>query len=211
MASNVQAHLQWEWEIEHHSGEHWVVIRPGRRYLSADTFASEHLRSWLTNRPMEIREAHAVNLIAGVHRRLTREQEQWQAPWETERAGEWNLSFDMETLRTLNLSGHAADVSQFAMPELLCLVQKEAVWSEFVTTTEALDMSGPLALPGRGSGCTWGGEALMLPEHCFLLLSVGFFTVRLRLGQGKSACFPTLVHIFSTYDKRQEWFSPGQL
>lgn len=136
----VNAHLRWEWELERHSGQNWLVLRPGRTFLSGKTWESAALQAWGAALPERVVQLHALCLRSGRRERLLREEGHWvfSRP-EREMEGLWHLSFSMKTLSDLNLSSNAHHSAALSMGDVRRLVQLPGLWQPFVTSLEPLD------------------------------------------------------------------------
>lgn len=154
----VNAHLRWEWELERHSGKSWLVLRPGRMFLSALSWHDLDLRAWAQELPQSVQQLHALCLRSGRRERLRRMGNTWAFQREDrEQEGRWHLSFSTKALSDLNLSGDAHHAASLSMPDVQRLVNLPGLWQPFVTSLEVLEVPGKVIEGkrlrfGRGTG-----------------------------------------------------------
>lgn len=138
----VYAHLSWQWEIERHSGGMWLVVRPGRKFLSALGWESNSIRIWANRVATRDAELHMLCLNSGKRGRLEFHNDAWASQRNEE--GRWHLSFSMAALKDLNLSGDAHMTALPDMNETLRLVRQPGLWEPFVTTLEPFEHPGQI-------------------------------------------------------------------
>ena len=152
----VYAHLRWEWELEWHSDRTWLVLRPGRKFLSALPWRATAVQGWAGRLSPQVGRLHALCWDAGRRARLVRENDVWSFQGAAGE-GRWHLSFSTETLKDLDLSGDAHHTALPDMDELLRLVQLPGLWQPFVSSLEPCQpvgnvIQGQRLRFGRGLG-----------------------------------------------------------
>ncbi|SEJ79543.1 hypothetical protein SAMN04488058_11912 [Deinococcus reticulitermitis] len=154
----VNAHLRWEWELERHSGQGWLVLRPGRMFLSALSWHDRGMKGWAQGLPGSVPQLHALCLHSGRRERLRRMDGSWAFQREDRaKEGLWHLSFSTKALSDLNLSGDAHHAASLSMPDVQRLVNLPGLWQPFVTSLEVLEVPGQVIEGerlrfGRGTG-----------------------------------------------------------
>ena len=148
----VYAHLRWEWELEWHSGRTWLVLRPGRKFLSALPWRATAVQGWAGRLSPQVSRLHALCWDAGRRARLVRENDVWSFQGAAGE-GRWHLSFSTETLKDLNLSADAHHTALPDMDELLRLVLLPGLWQPFVSS---LDPCQPVGRVIQGQRLRFG-------------------------------------------------------
>ncbi|WP_034385873.1 hypothetical protein [Deinococcus sp. YIM 77859] len=154
----VHAHLRWEWELERHSGQRWLVLRPGRRHLSALPWPAEAVQMWSAALPATCQKLHALCLDRGQQMALLRQEDGWHfANPGAATQGRWHLSFSPQALHELGLAQAAHHAAAFRWDEVQRLVQLTDLWKPFVTSLEPLEVAAPIIAGkrlrfGRGLG-----------------------------------------------------------